>query len=87
MGVDADTDEAGLFGGRRRRRVLLALACAALLLHAGLVFRHFPVSSFASNQPLTSGDLSFHFAHLAEGRSFIRSTGAIWGYSPTFMAG
>ncbi len=87
MGTETHIEEAGLFGGPRWRRLLWGLACAALLAHGALVLRHFPVSTFVRNRPLTSGDLSFHFAHAVEGRNFIRSTGAVWGYSPTFMAG
>jgi len=70
------------------RRYWKAAAFFALaLLNLLLVMHRFPASSLRERNPLVSLELGWHFADAAEGHAFLRGRGAIWGYSPHFMAG
>jgi hypothetical protein len=60
----------------------------ALAVHIVLVLHHFNMRlQFERGLPLTSGDLSFHFAGAMEGVEFLHKRHVLWGYSPSFMAG
>jgi len=60
---------------------------AAVLLHAGLVLRQFPMRSLREGHPLTSAELSCHLAHASEGHEFLAKRHRLWGYSNRYMAG
>ena len=58
-----------------------------LVLHVGLVVKHFPPSAASPANPICSGDLHWHFASSQEGREVLTLTNPFWGYSPNYMAG
>jgi hypothetical protein len=67
---------------------MLSIACwCVAVLHILLVLHHFPPSTAFHNQPLTSDDLSYHFASDVDTGSFLKNSGRLWGYSPYFMCG
>ncbi|MBN1671855.1 MAG: hypothetical protein JXR37_12515 [Kiritimatiellae bacterium] len=74
-----------------RRHLIAArwalIAAAVLILHAGLVLRHFPPSSLGAAGPLCSGDLNWHFPSTVQGYTFVSEGYRIWGYSVAAMAG
>jgi hypothetical protein len=53
----------------------------------GLALIFNPLQGSVSSQPLIDQDWGLHFHHLKSLEAFWRRDGAVWGYSPFFMAG